>query len=448
MMQRRNTKMFPNKRLTLHILLLLSLASKYNILSSAFVTGGRNTISSSSDSAFTKGHHVAFITTKTKRTTATTTATELLSSIVSSRTKMSSLQQQQQQQQVTAASTMSTTKQQSVTSVTAKTQQLQAKATTTQRVVAVQTPIVSIEQFQQFVKTSATTVASATATTIIPPRYTVIKFYASWCKTCAKFSLKYDKLVAKHSDWIVLPNNHNQHDISKIGSLQFGTVEYSACRAIFNVLNVTALPSIHVYDPYGTKVIDLAVPPSKFDQVATTINHYVQLYENELQQQHLVQAQIQVQQEQYSNIERDDKSNDFVINHNHDDELLKYAILKESYHPLESIIAAATAKILDDNDDHGMYTDTDDDSVDECQYNYYDTNDDVDAISTVHQAAIDVSYHSRSFDCMAMQQQQYQQSEQQEQVQHHQQEHRPSWWKRLPKVVRIVWKKTITPSQL
>lgn len=143
------------------------------------------------------------------------------------------------------------------------------------RLVALQTKIQSMEQFQEYIRAQSASSSSG--------RYTVVKFHASWCKTCAKFGLKYDKLVSQHSDWVVRPPKNVQQaqfdedslSVHRQGDLRFASVDYSSNPEIFEALNVKRLPTVHIYDPRGNKVVDIQCPPSLFQELADKVKMYV-----------------------------------------------------------------------------------------------------------------------------------------------------------------------------
>ncbi len=85
----------------------------------------------------------------------------------------------------------------------------------------------------------------------------VVKFTASWCRTCSAFSTKFDRL-AQTSPF--------SHPVSFAG-VEF-TVEPKLCRS----LGITHLPSVQLYDGSRGKVDSFSCSPKRFPEVEKAIN--------------------------------------------------------------------------------------------------------------------------------------------------------------------------------
>ncbi|EJK49258.1 hypothetical protein THAOC_31889, partial [Thalassiosira oceanica] len=72
-------------------------------------------------------------------------------------------------------------------------------------------------------------------------RICVIKFYASWCKSCAKFGVKYKRLARERGDVAVAD------EIVRAGEARFAEVEYTANARLCKSLKVKRLPSVHFH---------------------------------------------------------------------------------------------------------------------------------------------------------------------------------------------------------
>ncbi|KAL7514861.1 hypothetical protein ACHAXN_012148, partial [Cyclotella atomus] len=88
----------------------------------------------------------------------------------------------------------------------------------------------------------------------------VIKFYASWCKSCAKFGMKYNKLAHDYGDRI-----------------RFAEVEYGANAMLCKTLKVRSLPTVHMYKKGKGKVSQMTKRPSEFQDVVDEIDRLLSL---------------------------------------------------------------------------------------------------------------------------------------------------------------------------
>lgn len=124
-------------------------------------------------------------------------------------------------------------------------------------VVAEQTKIQSLQEFRNYITADHEL-----------QRYTVVKFYASWCKTCAKFGLKHDRLVAKHGDW----NQKGEGNIQRHGDLRFASVEYNSnTLELFQDLGVLKLPTVQIYDSNGDLVAQYDSPYTNFKELSDRV---------------------------------------------------------------------------------------------------------------------------------------------------------------------------------
>lgn len=86
---------------------------------------------------------------------------------------------------------------------------------------------------------------------------TVVKFYASWCKACAKFDVKYKKLAHEEGDRV-----------------RFAECEFGANRQMCNSLGVTRFPYVHIHKGKAGKIGDFQCGASKFQQLVDKVNEY------------------------------------------------------------------------------------------------------------------------------------------------------------------------------
>ena len=87
------------------------------------------------------------------------------------------------------------------------------------------------------------------------------RFYASWCKSCAKFGIKYKRLARERGDVLV------SDEVVRVGDVRFAECEYTANAKLCKTLKVKRLPSVHFYVRGKGKVSEVVTKPSEFDMV-------------------------------------------------------------------------------------------------------------------------------------------------------------------------------------
>ena len=92
-------------------------------------------------------------------------------------------------------------------------------------------------------------------------RLSVVKVYASWCKTCKVFDVRYRKLA------------------NQLGDLQSGPVRFAEMQydnpnneEMCKLLNATKLPYVLIYRGSKGKVADFQCTPAKFQMLTDTVN--------------------------------------------------------------------------------------------------------------------------------------------------------------------------------
>ena len=92
-------------------------------------------------------------------------------------------------------------------------------------------------------------------------RLSIVKVYASWCKTCTVFDVRYRKLANQLSDL-------------QSGPVRFAEMQYDtkANEEMCKLLNATKLPYVLIYRGSQGKVADFQCTPAKFQMLIDTVN--------------------------------------------------------------------------------------------------------------------------------------------------------------------------------
>lgn len=109
-------------------------------------------------------------------------------------------------------------------------------------------------------------------------RVCVIKFYASWCKSCQRFGLSYRALAFEEGDRIDADGN-----VIHLGSARFAEVEYTAAAKLCKSLKVRKLPTVHMYKKGSGKVSDVTTKPSLFHLVVDELHHVLGSSDDEVE---------------------------------------------------------------------------------------------------------------------------------------------------------------------
>lgn len=110
-------------------------------------------------------------------------------------------------------------------------------------------------------------------------RLCIIKFYATWCKSCQKFGLRYDKLASIHGD-IVDPKDKTR--VLDEGQVRFAEVEFSANAKMCRTLGIKRLPYVHFYRGAEGRLAEFAAGPSKFNLVIDKLKELLSLSQEEI----------------------------------------------------------------------------------------------------------------------------------------------------------------------
>ena len=108
-------------------------------------------------------------------------------------------------------------------------------------------------------------------------KLTVIKFYASWCKSCAKFGAKYRQLALDEGDQV-----DTSGKLLATGKVRFAEVEFGANKRMCKSFGIKRLPYVHIYKGKAGKLEDFVCGPSKFDLLINKVNEYVDVNDDEI----------------------------------------------------------------------------------------------------------------------------------------------------------------------
>ncbi|KAL7488030.1 hypothetical protein ACHAW6_013616 [Cyclotella cf. meneghiniana] len=106
-------------------------------------------------------------------------------------------------------------------------------------------------------------------------RLSIVKVYATWCKTCQVFDIRYRKLASQIGD-IYSSSSSSTDALLQKGRVRFSEMAFDdpnneeMCR----LLNATKLPYILVYKGSRGKIADFQCGPSNFQMLIDVVNRY------------------------------------------------------------------------------------------------------------------------------------------------------------------------------
>ena len=100
-------------------------------------------------------------------------------------------------------------------------------------------------------------------------KLTVIKFYASWCKSCAKFGAKYRQLALEEGD-----QADTDGRVLAAGRVRLAEVEFGANKRMCKSFGIKRLPYVHIHKGKAGKLEDFVCGPSKFQQLIDKVKEY------------------------------------------------------------------------------------------------------------------------------------------------------------------------------
>jgi len=109
-------------------------------------------------------------------------------------------------------------------------------------------------------------------------RLCIIKFYASWCKSCARFGLKFNQLARNHGDVIDKKGN-----IVKEGNMRFAEIEYGQNKQLCKAIGIKKLPFVQLYKTNTGKIDEFVCGPRDFkDKITNKVELLLALSDEEL----------------------------------------------------------------------------------------------------------------------------------------------------------------------
>mmetsp|Transcript_34629 Transcript_34629/g.74885 ORF Transcript_34629/g.74885 Transcript_34629/m.74885 type:complete len:514 (+) Transcript_34629:40-1581(+) len=108
-------------------------------------------------------------------------------------------------------------------------------------------------------------------------RLSVVKVYASWCKTCQVFDVRYRKLASQLGDkYDNAKSGSGGTEITKMGRVRFAEMQYDNLNneEMCKLLNATKLPYIFMYKGSQGKMEEFQCGPAKFQMLVDAVNKY------------------------------------------------------------------------------------------------------------------------------------------------------------------------------
>jgi hypothetical protein len=117
-------------------------------------------------------------------------------------------------------------------------------------------------------------------------RICVIKFHATWCKSCQRMGLKYQGYANKHGDWVQGqgrsgcdvfndPDDY-EREVLKDGEYRFGSIEINSNAGMCKELGINKLPYIHIYSK-GEQLSGFPCGPARFYRLREQLEYQTDL---------------------------------------------------------------------------------------------------------------------------------------------------------------------------
>lgn len=109
-------------------------------------------------------------------------------------------------------------------------------------------------------------------------RICVVKFYASWCKTCKKFDFRFKKLALKEADKL-----NKNGKLVEGGRVRFAEIELQENLRLCHTLGIKKLPFIHYYKAGVGKIDGYKCTPKEFNKVIEDVNRFIDMSEEDIE---------------------------------------------------------------------------------------------------------------------------------------------------------------------
>jgi len=109
-------------------------------------------------------------------------------------------------------------------------------------------------------------------------RICVIKFHASWCKSCQKMGVMFRHLAMEEGD---LCNKKNE--LVQSGSVRFAEIEFGANTKLCRTLGIKRLPSVHLHKGAVGQLAGFPCGPAKFPSLENTLESFLGKSDEELE---------------------------------------------------------------------------------------------------------------------------------------------------------------------
>lgn len=98
-------------------------------------------------------------------------------------------------------------------------------------------------------------------------RLCLVKFHATWCKSCLRFGLHLDKLAAQKADWV----DRRTGQVIQRNQIRIASVEWSQAESLCQSLGITKLPTVQFY-ARGRKLTEVSAGASNFVKIRDVVD--------------------------------------------------------------------------------------------------------------------------------------------------------------------------------
>ena len=106
-------------------------------------------------------------------------------------------------------------------------------------------------------------------------RLTMIRFYASWCKSCAKMGVHYKNIAREVGDQVITTTDGKEIVVRR-GNVRIAEIEYGANEEFCKALGIKKLPTVQFYSR-GSLVDGFPAGPKKVPILKAKLAHYMSL---------------------------------------------------------------------------------------------------------------------------------------------------------------------------